>query len=236
MGQTMNFGESVPAKKQTFWADMKTIEQAAATMLGWNPTAWEEGWYLSHNCQYWNKLTEEEQASVFIMGYTPHEWNQAVEEELFRQFLKENRQKARAEWENSKASSDLASCLLNFKNLANQELSKSNVAMLSPPLICRQKGAENLSVFPQNTTLTEERSNEESHDQDYYGTKDFYRREGGKHSNNRKQVRWRNFAKETRLNQRNAETGELSEDDSSINRKWNAREFKERQEELNENN
>ena len=222
------------AKSQFYWGTLKTIEQAAATLLGWTPRTWEEGMDLNRDI-YWNTLTEEKQNAVLILGYTPNEWNQEIEKEFGQKAIRELRVRNRQSWEESDAFTQMQSCIENFHIASRNELmarkinSRPTEVSKDPPELARQPGNNNLSVFaPFSTSIPSFPNPSEMEDSstfeelnDYFHAKENPRRDLGKHSNSKKQVRYRAYSMEKRLGQStSSQNGEETED--KLPRKWNA--------------
>jgi len=60
--------------KDKGWADMTAVEQAAAKLLGYDDTSWDEG-EVPPTCEMpWDELAQRSQRAALLLGYTRDEW------------------------------------------------------------------------------------------------------------------------------------------------------------------
>ena len=120
----MQFGNNLPAKQHNFWRTMKPIEQAAATILGWTPSSWEEGTHALSlpSAMILDDLNEQQKIAVQILGYKDTEWDRDVNQWNSNLQVYTERAQAREAWERSSVSNTMLHCMQQFESLSHDEL------------------------------------------------------------------------------------------------------------------
>ena len=140
----MSQSSSYSAKDLDSWDKLTPMEQAAASILDWNPRSWEENMPNRFSFIKFSELTDIEKTAAKCLGYTNKEWDHYYDIEIEKMERFRERAKRRSNWQESYESKMLDTYIRNFKrnyrNLAVQQNIMENPLnnMLTPPPIVRQ--------------------------------------------------------------------------------------------------
>ena len=94
----MTFGTPIQGHYKNFWDTLTVSEMSSATILGWTPESWEEGYSNENYLLLWYELNNTQQVAVRILGYSINDWNTEVINEKHKKDFLRRREVNRNNW------------------------------------------------------------------------------------------------------------------------------------------